>query len=98
MSRGVIPALTDHIEVLLEVLTLKKMSLELFNIVPTGAIEVLIDEQKQPWFKRAHVGKFLGMKHIDTSSEGLDSDEMRARSAFGATSHTMGGCSGFRGG
>ena len=37
------------------------MSLALFNAVPAGAIEILYDEQNQPWFKRAHVGKFLDL-------------------------------------
>ena len=36
------------------------MSLALFNAVPAGAIEILYDEQNQPWFKRAHVGKLFG--------------------------------------
>jgi hypothetical protein len=73
------------------------MSLELFNITPAGSIEVLVDEQNQPWFKRAHVGKFLGIRHIDTSLEGLDIDEMRARSAFGAIWSNTPGWSGSRG-
>ena len=30
-------------------------------------IEVLVDSKEQNWFKRANVGKFLGLKHIDTS-------------------------------
>ena len=55
------------------------MSLSLFNAVP---IEVQNDEEDRPWFKRAHVGKFLGLKHIDTSLKGLDSAESRARSAY----------------
>ena len=28
------------------------MSLALFNAVPAGAIEILYDEQNQPWFKQ----------------------------------------------
>ena len=34
-------------------------------------IEVLVDSEAQNWFKRAHMGKVLGLKHIDTSVEGL---------------------------
>ena len=41
---------------------------------------MLLDEQNQPWFKRAHVGKFLDIKHIVKSLEGLDKCEQRARS------------------
>ena len=33
-------------------------------------IEVLVDSEEQNWFKRAHVKKFLGLKHIDTLLEG----------------------------
>ena len=33
-------------------------------------IEVLVESEEQNWFKRAHVGKFLGLKHIDTSVGG----------------------------
>ena len=65
----------------------KEMSVSLFNAVsprgsagaPVGAIEVLLDEQNEPWFKRAHVGKFLDIKHIVTSLEGLDDCEQRSR-------------------
>ena len=41
---------------------------------------MLLDEQNQPWFKRAHVGKFLDIKHIVKSLESLDKCEQRARS------------------
>ena len=51
------------------------MSVSLFNVLsphssvgaPEGAIEVILDEQSQTWFKRSHVGKFLDIKHIVTS-------------------------------
>ena len=49
----------------------------LFNF--EDQIEVIVDEGNKPWFKRAHVGKFLDIKHIDTSVGGLDSDEMSTR-------------------
>ena len=42
------------------------MSLELFHKVPAGAIEMIFNEQNQPLFKRADLGKYLGiedMKH-----------------------------------
>ena len=41
-----------------------KMSLELFHEVPAGAIETLFDEQNQPLFKRADLGKYLGIENI----------------------------------
>ena len=31
-------------------------------------IEVLVDNKEQNWFKRAHVGKFLGLVHIQKST------------------------------
>ena len=34
-----------------------KVTLELFHEVPPGAIEMLFDEQNQPLFKRADLGK-----------------------------------------
>ena len=58
------------------------MSLSLFNAIPSGAIEVQNDEEDRPWFKRAHVGKYLGIKHIDTSLGNLDKREQRTRSEF----------------
>ena len=41
-----------------------KMSLELFHEVPAGAIETLFDEQNQLLFKRADLGKCLGIRKI----------------------------------
>ena len=40
------------------------MSLALFNSVPAGAIETLFDDQNQPWFKRADLGRYLGILDI----------------------------------
>ena len=40
------------------------MSLELFHEVPAGAIETLFDEQNQPLFKRADLGKYLDIENI----------------------------------
>ena len=36
-------------------------------------IEVLVDNKEQNWFKRAHVGKFLGIEDIRTSLNDLES-------------------------
>ena len=49
---------------------------EEFNL---NDIEVIVDSEEQNWFKRAHVRKFLGLKHIDMSVEGLDKCEMPTR-------------------
>ena len=40
------------------------MSLKLFHKVPAGAIETLFDDQNQPLFKRADLGKYLGGEDI----------------------------------
>ena len=37
------------------------MGLELFHKVPAGANETLFDEENQPLFKRADLGKYLGI-------------------------------------
>ena len=46
---------------------------EEFNLNNT---EMIVDSEEQNWFKWAHVGKFLGLKLIDTSVGGLDKCEM----------------------
>ena len=57
----------------------ERMSVSLFNAVPAEAIEVLTDGENQPWFKRAHVGKFLELQKILMSVKGLDECEMKTR-------------------
>ena len=47
------------------------MSLSIFNAVPAGAIEVLSDANGAPHFKRADLGRFLGLslmlkRHTET--------------------------------
>ena len=49
------------------------MSHTLFNAMPLGGIEVLFDEHNQPWFRRAHVEKFLNLEDIKTSTRDLAS-------------------------
>ena len=67
------------------------MSLALFNAVPARAIEILYDEQNQPWFKRAHVGKFLDLSDIHKSLDKLNECEMCTRNDFEPTrSNTLG--------
>ena len=43
------------------------MSLALFNSVPAGAIETLFDDQNQPWFKCADLGRYLGIVKVKNS-------------------------------
>ena len=70
------------------------MSLELFNGVPARAIEVLVDAENQPWFKRAHVEKYLGLSGIHMSLKTVDKREMPARSMFDPTCSKTSGWSG----
>ena len=42
-------------------------------------IEVFVDSEEQNWFKRAHVGKFLGIEDIWTSLNGLEKCEILTR-------------------
>ena len=39
-------------------------------------IEVFVDSEEQNWFKRAHMGKFLGIENIRTSLNELENCEM----------------------
>ena len=43
------------------------MSLALFNSVTAGAIETLFDDQNQPWFKHADLGRYLGIVKVKNS-------------------------------
>ena len=45
-------------------------------------IEVFVDSEEQNWFKRAHVGKFLGIEDIRTSLNDLEMCEMLTRQEF----------------
>ena len=42
-------------------------------------IEVFVDSEEQNWFKRALVGKFLGIEDIRTSLNGLERCEIRTK-------------------
>ena len=67
------------------------MTLTLFNSIED--IEVLIDCDNKPWFKRAHVGAFLGLEDIRTSVRNLEGDEFCTREQLGGR-HSMPGWSG----
>ena len=54
-------------------------------------IEVLVDNEKQYWFKRADVGKFLVLRHIDTSLEGLNKCAIVTRQELIPIPRSMGG-------
>ena len=57
--------------------------LVLFEAVAAGAIETLFDDQNQPWFKRAHVGKFLEITDIKASTRSEElREEIRERLAI----------------
>ena len=66
------------------------MSLQSVSDFPSE-VETIVDVDGNPWFKRAHVGKFLGFKHIDTSVEGLDKREIPTRHDIKASPNGRGG-------
>ena len=57
-------------------------------------IEVSVDTEKQNWFKRTHVGKFLGIENIRTSLNDLDNCEMLTRQELVPTRRGTPGWSG----
>ena len=56
------------------------MSLDLFHKVPAGAIETLFDQQNQPLFKRADLGKYLSIRNIRDNFKDFRSHYTRLRS------------------
>ena len=42
-------------------------------------IEVFVDSEEQNWFKWAHLGKYLGHRHIGKSAESLNKCERLTR-------------------
>ena len=42
-------------------------------------IEVFVNSKEQNWFKRAHVGQYLGIAHIITSTNKLSEKDKRSR-------------------
>ena len=71
--------------------------LSLFNVVPTGAIEIFYDYQNQPWSKRAHLGKFLDLSDIHRSLDKLDECEMCTRNDLEPTRRTRSNTPGWSG-
>ena len=42
-------------------------------------IEVLVDNKKQNWFKRKHIGRYLGIARITKSTAKLSEEDLRSR-------------------
>ena len=59
-----------------------KMSLELLHKVPAGEFETLFNEQNQPLFKRADLGKYLGIEDIKHNFKDFPSHYIRPRSGL----------------
>ena len=57
-------------------------------------IEVFVGSKEQDWFKRAHVGKFLGLEDIQTSLNGLEKCEILTRQELIPTRRRTPGWSG----
>ena len=45
--------------------------LVLFEAVAAGAIETLFDRENKPWFKRAGLGRYLGILDIARNFKGI---------------------------
>lgn len=61
------------------------MSVYFLNAIPAGSIEVLFNEEAEPFFKRAHVEKYLGLTGIHMSLKTVDKREMPTRNEFDPT-------------
>ena len=57
-------------------------------------IEVLVDSERENWFKRVHMGKFLGLPQIEKIAFWFNKCEIRARNDFDPTHTTTTGWSG----
>ena len=57
-----------------------KISLELFHEVPAGAIETLFNAQNYTLFKRADLGKYLGIRNIRDNFKEFSSHHAHPRS------------------
>ena len=44
-------------------------------------IGVLVDKKEQSWFKRAHIGQYLGMARIIMSTAKLSEEDIRSRAS-----------------
>ena len=55
------------------------MSLALFNAVPAGSIEILYDEQNQPWFKQVHVGEYISIANMRDATSKIDLEDKKSR-------------------
>ena len=42
-------------------------------------IEVAVDSEEQNWFKRAHIGRYLGIARIITSTSKLSEEDKKTR-------------------
>ena len=60
----------------------------------SNEIETIADVVENLWFKQTRMGKFLSLKLIDMSVEGLDKREIRVRNDFDPARAT--GSSGFK--
>ena len=77
---GFLCLVTEYTKTILTQKELKiKMGFELFQKVSAGAIETLFDEQNQPLFKRADLGKYIGIEDIKNNFKEFSSHYTRPR-------------------
>ena len=93
LSRGVSPLKKSMKSFLSPKRVTIKMFLALFNAVSVGTIGALFDKHNQPWFKRAHLGKFLGIVDIKVATKNADLKNDICERAFIPTGYTTLPCS-----
>ena len=52
-------------------------------------IEMLADKKEQNWFKRAHIGQYLGIARIITSNRKLSEEDKRSRAFLQAEGESV---------
>ena len=57
------------------------------RLVPGGAIETVFDDQNKPWFKRADLGRYLGIAKVKNSMH-IPSHYTRTRSKISGACET----------
>ena len=70
------------------------MSVSLFNAVPAGSIEVLTDANNAPHFKRADLGRFLGIVDVKATYRDTSTISRKLLSSRGIKISRSGMCGG----
>ena len=58
------------------------------STIPAGAIEILYDEQNQPWFKQVHVGEYISIANMRDATSKVDPEDKKSRAEITDGSYT----------